>query len=419
MGWTLCGGDSRTEGFLGLVALETVDYLVVGGGIIGVNMALHIKCRNPGCSICVIDKELQLGLHGSGRNSGVLHAGFYYTANSLKARFTRNGNAAMKAYIQEHGLALNECGKLVVAKDESELPALDELLKRGRKNGVELHRITEREAHEIEPRIKTCQYALWSPNTATADPVSVLEAFRQDAADRGVEFRCGEPFVRCQGNRVWTRTLEFDAGYVVNAAGLYADKVARQFGFGFEYAILPFKGLYLRSNEPADSFSTNIYPVPNLKNPFLGVHITVTVDGHHKIGPTAIPAFWREQYKGLEHFRLGEFFQTVGLGSKLMLKADFDFRRLAATELRKYNRSHLVEMSQSLATGLELPTFTQWGPAGIRAQLLNLEHKSLEMDFVFEGDAKSFHILNSVSPGWTCSIPFTKYMVDELEKMQA
>ncbi|MCF7816564.1 MAG: FAD-dependent oxidoreductase [Kiritimatiellales bacterium] len=399
------------------MAAKTVDYLIIGGGIIGVNMALHLKRRNPGASVCVVDKEPELGLHGSGRNSGVVHSGFYYTANSLKARFTRDGNVAMKNYIREHGIPLNECGKLVVAKDESELATLDVLLQRGQANGVELHKITEAEAKEIEPRVKTFQQALWSPNTATANPVPVLEAFRKDATDLGIEFFCSEPFMKCNGNRVWTRTLEFDAGYVINAAGLYADRVAHPFGFGRKYAILPFKGLYLKSSEPVGSFKTNIYPVPNLQNPFLGVHVTVTVDGHHKIGPTAIPAFWREQYKGMENFSFRELLETTGMGSQLMLKADFDFRRLAREELRKYNRAHLVKLSQSLATGLDLPTLTHWGPSGIRAQLLNMETKSLEMDFVFEGDGKSFHVLNSVSPGWTCSIPFTAYMVDEVERL--
>ncbi len=397
---------------------KTTDYLVIGGGIIGVNMALHLKRRNPGASVCVVDKEPKLGMHGSGRNSGVLHAGFYYTANSLKARFTREGNAVLKNHIRERKLPLNECGKLVVAKDESELATLDELLKRAKNNGVDLHKLTEAEAKKIEPRVKTCQYALWSPNTATSDPVPVMESFRQDAAALGIEFFFSEPFVRCKGNRVWTRTREFDAGYVINSAGLYADRVGHAFGFGKNYAILPFKGLYLKSSEPVGTFKTNVYPVPNLKNPFLGVHVTVTADGHHKIGPTAIPAFWREQYKGAENFHFDEWLETTKLGAQLMLKADFDFRRLAAEELKKYRRSHLVKLSQVLATGLDLPTLTHWGPSGIRAQLLNLEKKSLEMDFVFQGDAKSFHVLNSVSPGWTCSIPFTSYMVDEIEKLR-
>lgn len=398
--------------------MESVDYLIIGGGIIGVNMALHLKRRNPGASICVVDKEPELGLHGSGRNSGVVHSGFYYTSNSLKARFTRDGNAALKDYIREHKIPLNECGKLVVAKDESEISMLDELLKRGLANGVELHKITEAEAKEIEPRVLTCRYALWSPNTATADPVQVLAAFRKEAMGMGIVFRCSEPFVKCKGNRVWTKNLIFDAGYVVNTAGLYADRVAHEFGFGKKYAILPFKGLYLKSNEPAGSLKTNIYPVPDLRNPFLGVHVTVTVDGHHKIGPTAIPAFWREQYKGLENFKFNELAQMTVLGTQLMTHADFDFRRLAYDELRKYRRTHLVKLSQSLATGLMPSSLRTWGRSGIRAQLLNLETKSLEMDFIYEGDAKSFHVLNAVSPGWTCSIPFSAYLVDEIEKME-
>lgn len=392
----------------------SVDFLVIGAGTIGVNMALHLKHRYRDATIAVVEKEPRPGLHGSGRNSGVLHSGFYYTAHSLKARFTRDGNRLLKEYMKERGLPLNECGKLVVAKDASELETLDELLRRGRLNGVELHKITAAEAREIEPRVKTCDYALWSPNTATGDPVAVMESFCADAENLGIEFHYSEPFRSCAGNRVRTRGLEFDAGYVINAAGLYADKVAHQFGFGKDYSILPFKGLYLKSEEPSGSFRTNIYPVPNLMNPFLGVHVTVTVDGHHKIGPTAIPAFWREQYKGFENFDFRELLETSGLGTQLMLKADFDFRRLAREELRKYNRAHLVRLSQSLSTGLERSTFRHWGRSGIRAQLLNLKSKSLEMDFVFEGDDRSFHVLNAVSPGWTCSIPFTEYMVNQI-----
>jgi L-2-hydroxyglutarate oxidase LhgO len=395
--------------------VKTVDYLVIGGGIIGINLALALKRRHPKSSVCVIDKEARMGMHGSGRNSGVIHSGFYYSANSLKARFTRDGNLALKDFIRERKLPLNECGKIVVAKDETELPVLDELLNRGRVNGVELQKITAEEAREIEPRVKTYKHALWSPNTATSDPVCVLEAFRKEAEERGIELMMGQAFQKCAGNQVWSSSEVFDAGYVVNAAGLYADRIAHAFGFGQQYVIFPFKGLYLKSDEPAGSFRTNIYPVPDLRNPFLGVHVTVTVDGHHKIGPTAIPAFWREQYKGLDNFAFNELFQIMVQGSQMMVHSDFDFRRLAYEELRKYQRSHLVRLSQPLATGLRQQNFTHWGPSGIRAQLLDLKTKSLEMDFVYEGDARSFHILNSVSPGWTCAIPFSEYLVNQME----
>jgi (S)-2-hydroxyglutarate dehydrogenase len=391
------------------------DFLIIGGGIIGVNIALTLKKRHPDSSVCVVDKEAQLGLHASGRNSGVIHAGFYYSANSLKARFTRDGNRSLRRFIQEHKIPLNPCGKLVVAKDESELPILDTLLARGSSNGVELYKISEHEAREIEPRVKTHKYAIWSPTTSTSDPVAVIHAFRQEASRLGIVFHYQQAFRKREKNKVWTTTESFDCGYIVNAAGLYADQIAHAFDLGHNYSIFPFKGLYLKSNEPAGSFRTNIYPVPDLRNPFLGVHITVTVDGHHKIGPTAIPAFWREQYQGLESFRMNEFIQIAAQGSQMMLRANFDFRRLAYQELRKYKRSHLVDLSQTLATGLTQQSFQKWGRPGIRAQLLNLKDKSLEMDFVYLGDTQSFHILNSVSPGWTCAIPFSQHLVDEMQ----
>ena len=146
------------------------DFLVIGGGVIGVNVACELKRRYPDCSILLIEKERDLGQHASGRNSGILHAGFYYSADSLKARFTREGNALMKAHCDAHGLWVNRCGKLVVARDEADLAGLDELFRRGRVNGVELEMISREEAHEIEPRVKTHERALWSPTTATVDP---------------------------------------------------------------------------------------------------------------------------------------------------------------------------------------------------------------------------------------------------------
>ena len=398
--------------------MKTVDYLVIGGGIIGINIALSLKRSDKASSVCVIDKEAHLGMHGSGRNSGVIHSGFYYTKNTRKARFTRDGNMALKAFIRQKKLPLNECGKLVVAKDETELPILDTLLSRGQVNGVELYKVSEKEAREIEPRVKTVQSALWSPSTATSDPLRVLEAFRREAEQQGIRLMMSEAFQRCDGNRVWSSSEAFEAGYVVNAAGLYADRIAKAYGFGKNYMIFPFKGIYLKSEEPPGSFRTNIYPVPDLRNPFLGVHVTVTVDGHLKIGPTAIPAFWREQYQGGENFAWNELWEVLINGAQMMIHSDFDFRRLAYEELRKYQRSHLVKLSQGLAKGLCVDGFRHWGVAGIRAQLLDLKSKSLEMDFVYEGDERSFHVLNSVSPGWTCSIPFSDYLVAQMLQMR-
>jgi L-2-hydroxyglutarate oxidase len=201
---------------------------------------------------------------------------------------------------------------------------------------------------------------------------------------------------------------------VVNAAGLYADKIAQDFGFSEHYRILPFKGVYLYSNEPHGALRTNVYPVPDLRNPFLGVHFTVTVDGHMKIGPTAIPAFWREQYGGLGGFNLAEMADILYREAGLFFGAGFDFRRLAFEEIRKYVRSHLVALSTDLLEGVKTEHYQEWGKAGIRAQLLDIRQKKLVMDFIFEHDDKSLHVLNAVSPGFTCSIPFSRYIVEHI-----
>jgi L-2-hydroxyglutarate oxidase LhgO len=398
------------------------DFLVLGGGIIGLAVARELRRRHPDQQVTLVEKESSVGQHASGRNSGVLHAGFYYSADSLKARFCRDGNKALREYILSRKLALNPCGKLVVARSAADLPQLDELQRRAIRNGVTLESVTAAEARTIEPRVKTFERALWSPNTATADPAQVIAAFREDAAREGIHVRTGSPYLgRTQGQPGVVRTGagEFAPGYVVNCAGLYADRVALDFGFSQNYRILPFKGLYLYSDEPAGAFRTNIYPVPDLRNPFLGVHFTVTVDGHAKIGPTAIPAFWREQYSGLDRFQAAEFAEIVWRDLGLFVSAGFDFRRLAVEELRKYSRAHLVKLAGELATNVDLAHYHHWGKPGIRAQLMQIHTRKLEMDFVLEGDAKSLHVLNAVSPAWTCSLPFAAHVCDRIAELTA
>jgi L-2-hydroxyglutarate oxidase LhgO len=400
------------------MAIQTTGFLVIGGGIIGISIARELRRRHPAATVALLEKEPICGRHASGRNSGVLHAGFYYTADSLKARFTRDGNAALRAYCEARGLPLNRCGKLVVAKSAADHPQMDELLRRGAANGVTLESISEAEAKRIEPRVKTCGRAIWSPNTATADPGAVLSTMRDDAEREGIRFALGTAFRHLRGNEIETSEGRWSAGYVVNCAGLHADRIARQFGFSQHYTILPFKGLYLYSDEPAGSLRTNIYPVPDLRNPFLGVHFTVTVDGHAKIGPTAIPAFWREQYAGLEGLNLRDLAEIARLQFGLLFLAGFEFRRLAVEELAKYSRRHLVSLASRLAEGVHVNDYRRWGRSGIRAQLLDTRTKKLEMDFVLEGDDRSMHVLNAVSPGWTCSIPFATHVVDEIARLR-
>jgi L-2-hydroxyglutarate oxidase len=399
--------------------VSSTDFLILGGGIIGLSIARELKHRFADAEITLLEKEAACGLHASGRNSGVIHAGFYYSANSLKAKLTRAGNQAMTAYCEAKKIPLNRCGKLVVAKDQDDLPQLDELLRRGQANGVPLESLTEEEARKIEPRVKTHQRAIFSPTTTSADPQRVIEEMTRDAKQEGITIRTGAPYLRTEKGLVMTPQGSFTANHVVNAAGLYADKIALDFGFSERYRILPFKGLYLYSDEPPGAFRTNIYPVPDLRNPFLGVHFTVKGDGHAKIGPTAIPALWREQYRGFDNFKFGEFVEVLFREAGLMMSSRFDFQKLALEEVRKYSKPHLVALASRLAHGVKPEHYSRWGEPGIRAQLLDIKNRKLEMDFVIEGDEHSTHLLNAVSPGWTCSIPFARYAADQIEKAMA
>jgi len=392
------------------------DFLVIGGGVIGISIARELKSRNPNSGVCILEKEHQCGLHASSRNSGVLHAGFYYTADSLKARFTKEGNQRLTKYCEVKNLALKKCGKLVVAQNESELVWLDELMTRARNNGVPLELITDKESQAIEPRAKTYQKALFSPTTASINPTELVKSLLADAIQEGVQLKTNTQYIHRVGkSSIKTSNGIFEANYIINAAGLYADKIGRDFNFSKDYRILPFKGLYLYSNEPLGALNTHIYPVPDLTNPFLGVHFTITSDDKIKIGPTAIPAFWREQYQGWSNFNMPELTEIILRQAGLFLSSNFDFKALAFRELKKYSKPLLVSLATKLAKGVDIKHYRQWGLAGIRAQLLNIRKKELEMDFVLEGDKQSIHILNAISPGLTCALPFADYICDQIE----
>jgi L-2-hydroxyglutarate oxidase len=390
------------------------DFLVIGGGVIGLNIARGLRRTFPDASVQLLEKEADCGLHASGRNSGVLHAGFYYSPDSLKAKFTWKGNRLLTTYCDEKNIPLNKCGKLVVARDQADHAGLDELLKRGRANGIPLEEISEKDAKAIEPRVKTFERALFSPATSTVDPSLVMQAMKKDAIDEGVQIHCGVGYVGSSKGQVTTTHGMHDAGYIVNAAGLYADRIARDYGFSEHYRILPFKGLYLYSSEPPGSIRTNIYPVPNLKNPFLGVHFTVAASGKAKIGPTAIPGFWREHYGGLANFRWDEFLEVAIRGVGLLANSQFDFKTLAFQEIAKYSKSKMISLASELAEGVKFEHYQSWGKPGIRAQLVDIKKRKLEMDFVLEGDRHSMHVLNAVSPAFTCSLPFSEHVCERI-----
>ena len=390
------------------------DFVIVGGGIIGLNIACELKKEKPEASVLLIEKESDVAKHSSGRNSGVLHAGFYYTADSLKARFTKEGNASLKKFCNTRGLKINECAKIIVAKDESELEGLEELKRRGDANKVELSWISEEDLHVKHPKVKTYQKALFSPTTATVDPVAVTKEFKKYALELGIEILTGVEYLsHAAKNIIYTTKGMIKFKHLVNAAGLYADRIAKDFGYGKRYVIIPFKGIYLKDKANFSHLSTNVYPVPNLANPFLGVHYTLTVNDEAKIGPTSIPAFWRENYKGFKNFDLEELGEVLWYEAKLFVSNAFGFRDLAISEIKKYSKDRFLSLAKNLTKDMNLKGYNSWSTPGIRAQLLDKETLELVQDFVVEGDKYSTHVLNAVSPAFTCSIPFAKWVVSE------
>jgi len=400
----------------------TADFVVIGGGIIGLSLALELRKRHKKARIVVLEKEPRFGEHASGRNSGVLHAGFYYTADSLKARFTRDGCRRMTAWCEERGLPIRKCGKLVVCRGPQEHAQLRTLLERGRQNGVALEQLDEKQAREIEPRVRTCERALFSPATASVDPRAVMDALCEQALADRIELAPATAWTGGRGRTVSTTAGSIEAAYLVNAAGLYADRIARAYGFAERYRMLPFKGLYLYGNASAGSLAVHVYPVPDLEMPFLGTHFTVTVDGHIKIGPTALPALWLENYGGplgegrfFSRFSARELASVLGREARLML-TDRGFRKLAWRESAKMLRSRLVAAAAELVRGVRLEHFDRWGKPGIRAQLLDIQRSELVMDFCYEADERSLHVLNAVSPAFTCALPLSEHLADEIER---
>lgn len=393
----------------------TTDILIVGGGIIGLSIAREFYTRHQDLRITVLEKERFLASHASGRNSGVLHAGFYYTPDSLKAQFTAKGNKLLTEYCLKNNLSINRCGKVVVTRDEHEIKGLKELERRGISNGIELEMIDEKRLAELEPNAKTFDKALYSPTTAVVNPKEVVEHVAS-ALQGKIQILLDEGFIkRADTYTISTTKQKIRYKHLVNTAGLYADNIAHQFGVGHKYTLIPFKGLYLEYKD-SNFIRKHIYPVPNLKNPFLGVHLTKTVEGKVKIGPTAIPAFWRENYQGISRIRMHEFFEIVFNEAKLFFFNAGNFRDLALEEMRKYSRKYFIQQAAYLVKRLDSYQCGDHLTTGIRAQLLDRKMMKFVMDFVIEQGENSTHVLNVVSPAFTSAFSFSRFVVDEVEK---
>lgn len=393
------------------------DFVIIGGGVVGLALAREIKLRDKTKSVAVLEKESDLGLHASGRNSGVIHAGFYYSPDSLKAKLTRQGNLLLHEFLAEKNIPVKNVGKVVVTTNQEQLKSLEELYRRGLANGVPLELIDEKELAQLEPNTRTVGKALWSPSTSVADPKSLVDALKQDLERFEVDVFLSEKVLDIENKNIKTEKNVFSYGHLINAAGLYADKIAHKLGFGLKYDMLPFKGLYWYAPKLKNTIHHHIYPVPDPRNPFLGVHLTVTVSGDIKIGPTAIPAFWREDYGGFANFKIQELFQVLTDLPRFLVSPHHKALSLIATEMPKYSRKYLVNQAKKLVPALEQKDFNKKGQIGVRAQLFDKKAKRLEMDFVVESDNDSTHVLNAVSPAWTTSLSFAKHVVETYVKL--
>jgi L-2-hydroxyglutarate oxidase LhgO len=378
-------------------------------------MANRLRELHPSASIAVFDKETSVGKHASGRNSGVLHAGFYYSPDSLKAALTRDGNKLLRDFCSEAGVRVNETGKVVVVQNPSEVAALQELHRRGNANGVVTELVSADRLAELEPLAKTSELALWSPNTAVANPLEVTKALANKVLREGSVLKLGHKALHVSENRIITNFGNFSIGHIVNCAGLYADKIAKPFGYCDDYVMLPFKGLYWYGNWEPGRLQRHVYPVPDPRNPFLGVHLTVTIDGRAKIGPTAIPIFSRESYSGIGGLSVKEILNIVGIYPKFLSSKHHDVFGLIKSELPKYLQRHLITQAKALVPSVEPKDFKERGEPGIRAQLLDIKNKKLEMDFVVRGDETSTHLLNAVSPAWTSALAMANHVCKKFD----
>lgn len=397
------------------MADREADLLIIGAGIVGLATALEATRRFPGMHILVVEKESHVAAHQTGHNSGVIHSGLYYKTGSLKARNCVAGAASMKRFCQEQGVPFEECGKLVVATSPEEIPRLEQLHQRGIANGVPGLRMTEPgEFREIEPHCAGLR-ALQVPTTGIVDYTVVAQKYAEliTKAEGEIVLDAKVVGLREDGasSIVETKAGDFRARYVINCAGLYSDAVARMAGVETELEIVPFRGEYYEVKpERRYLVKALIYPVPDPRFPFLGVHFTRRVNGSVEAGPNALLALRREGYTGAG-VDLSEAMETLGFPG---------FWKMA----RKYWQKGLVEQYRSLVKTAFTKSLQKMVPelqeadlapggSGVRAQAVD-RNGNLVDDFHFRRRGRMIHVCNVPSPAATASLEIGKEIVDML-----
>jgi (S)-2-hydroxyglutarate dehydrogenase len=401
-------------------APEQADLAIVGGGIVGLAVARELAQRNPGSSVCVLERETTVAAHQTGHNSGVIHGGVYYEPGSLKAALCVQGARRLYEYCEANAIENERCGKLILATERSELARLEEIERRGRANGVAgLQRLDAAGIERYEPHARGIA-ALHSPNTGIVDFTGVARSYARDVIESGGVIATG---CEVRGVERRARALRIahshgvtEAGHAVFCAGAWADRLAVLAGASADPRIVPFRGAYLKLKpERRHLVRSLIYPVPDPALPFLGVHLTKHISGDVLIGPTALMAGARDAYR-LSLLRRRDVRETLAWpGTWLMLKR---FWRTGLTELRHAAvRSAFVHaaarfLPELRASDIE-PSF-----AGVRAQALSRDGKLLD-DFVFSQTERALHVRNAPSPAATSSLAIASYVADEAQRLFA
>ncbi|GEN33492.1 L-2-hydroxyglutarate oxidase [Aneurinibacillus danicus] len=380
------------------------DFAIVGGGIVGLSTGMALTKRYPGAKIIMIEKEKDWARHQTGHNSGVIHSGIYYKPGSYKARFAREGNAAMVEFCKEHGIAYDVCGKVIVATEPKELPLLDNLYQRGLQNELNVKKIDKEELKEIEPHVAGLA-AIRVPSCGIADYKGVSRTFARIIQEGGGELRLGTKAenIAEEANKVTIETNRgtIEARFLINCAGLHSDRVAKMTGMKTGMKIVPFRGEYYELvPEKRHLVKHLIYPVPNPDFPFLGVHFTRMINGEVHAGPNAVLAFKREGYtkKDIDIKDVFEVLTYSGFWKMAMPNMKEGMKEM----VRSFSKQAFLHSLQRLIPELTekdiVPTH-----AGVRAQAL-MHDGSMVDDFAIFSGKSSMHVCNAPSPAATASI---------------
>jgi L-2-hydroxyglutarate oxidase len=395
--------------------MSTTDLAIIGGGIIGCATALAITSRNPGLKVALFEKETQLASHQTGHNSGVIHAGLYYRPGSLKAATCTSGREALYRFCAEHDIPHQRCGKVVVAVDETELPALEELERRGQANGLDgLQRLTAVGLKEREPHVRGVA-GLFVPQTGIVDYVRVTQTMAEIVQSRGGVIHLQTPIQRVSKEQdsflLHTAHDTFRARGVINCAGLLADRVARSAGLQPNLRIVPFRGEYYEFKpERSDLVNHLIYPVPDPEMPFLGVHFTRMIDGTVEAGPNAVLAWRREGYHRSD-ISLRDLAETLTFAGFWKLSARF-WRVGLEEHGRSFSKRLFVKSLQRLMPEIRGDDLVAGG-SGVRAQAVDAEGRMVD-DFRIQTEGRMVHVLNAPSPAATASLSIGEHIADRV-----